>query len=171
MMNLFKAIPLLLLVFSSQLIAETIEQVLPEKQLKPLVTKARQDMETSYTNYAVQFNYCQKAPNAPECGKPYEKLQSRYIHSESIYKSLLITLNDDFKSFIAPPSALRQLATDLYELGYLKEKVALDTINKGNILPALSLWLKAKNLPISEQVYLLQTQLVYADRVQQQVSK
>jgi hypothetical protein len=169
MMNLLKAVPLLLLVFSNLLVAETIEQVLPDKQLKPLVTKARQDMEISYTNYAVQFNYCQKAPNAPECGKSYKALQSRYTKSESIYKSLLLTLTDNFKSLIAPPSALKQLATDLYVLGYLKEKVALDTVNESELLPALSLWLKAQNLPQSEHIYLLQSQLVYAERVQQEL--
>lgn len=167
-MNLLKAVSLLLLVFSNQLVAKTIEQILPEEQLTPLVSKARLDMEKSYTNYAVQFNYCQKAPNAPECGKPYKELQSRYTKSESIYKSLLLTLTDNFKNLIAPPSALKQLATDLYVLGYLKEKVALDTINEDKLLPALSLWLKEQNLPKSEHIYLLQSQLVYAERVQQE---
>lgn len=167
-MNLLKAAPLLLLVFSNQLLAESIEQVLPDNQLTPLVSKARQDMEKSYTNYAVQFNYCQKAPNAPECGKPYKVLKSRYTKSESIYKSLLLTLTDNFKSLIAPPSALKQLATDLYLLGYLKEKIALDTVNESKLLPALSLWLKEQSLPESEHIYLLQSQLVYAERVQQE---
>jgi hypothetical protein len=167
MMNLLKALPLLLLVFSNQLVAEIIDQVLPEKQLTPLVNKARYDMEKSYTNYAVQFNYCQKVGKALECGKPYKALQSRYTQSESIYKSLLLTLTDNFKGFIAPPSALRQLATDLYELGHLKDKLALDTVNESKLLPALSLWLKANNLPQSERIYLVQSQLVYADRLQQ----
>ncbi|GEM79025.1 hypothetical protein [Vibrio superstes] len=151
----------LFLAFNSM--ASEVDELIPQAKVDHFIELAFSQKSSTYTEYAVLFNFCQQRAEHADCKKPFEEAESRYKVAEANHKVLLMVANTDMKSLEMPVAGEQELTSLLAEQDYVDEEVA----HTSALVNALNLWLEDNQMPQTDKVYFLHSLMVKVDSAHQ----
>lgn len=144
------------------LVASTESTYFPNSIIQPMVDESFNTMAKEYGTYASYFNVCQKKPDEPVCGAPYQTAMTRYKQTKANHDVLSLLWESDLKNMPLPKIAENALAESLVSLGYLEA-------NEDNVFSyqdtklATDTWMHDKGLPETESLLLMHQVLVKSE--------
>lgn len=126
----------------------------PEEVINGMIADSFATMSKEYTEYASYFNVCQKKPDEPVCGAPYQTAMTRYKQAKANHEVLDMLWTSDLKNMVLPPVAESGLADSLITLGYL-DYSKKESLSSTQIKQATYLWMQDNGLAKTESILLL----------------